>query len=306
MHVGTASRTGVSLYGVTAPAALAILCVCAGASPAYAQPAQAAASKAASLAPTDAWDTFSADITLRRSRVDAAGQPAGDGVSAQQYHWERSSATGHWKTTMTLAPASPVWLRTLRGSAALDDRLLVARIEDDEDGSGPRIYNKRGDRLRAPGALDQLLPAAPDSDPGRFPHPPAAKAAAGQRPRATQSAQWIDNHFIKRKGQDARRMALQRRHGSPAGQVRGLDRYVTTHGDRTEETLVDRQLQVPVETNVVRQWRLVSHRTMSYAPAGGDLVVRRSIRTERLVSPKTGERAIVDIEFTNVRLEQRR
>ena len=173
MHVGTASRTCLSLYGVTAPAALAILCVCAGASPAYAQPAQAAASKAASLAPTDAWDTFSADITLRRSRVDAAGQPAGDGVSAQQYHWERSSATGHWKTTMTLAPASPVWLRTLRGTAALDDRLLVARIEDDEDGSGPRIYNKRGDRLRTPGALDQLLPATRGVEPGRLPSPPA-------------------------------------------------------------------------------------------------------------------------------------
>ena len=306
MHVGTASRTGVSLYGVTAPAALAILGVCAGASPAYAQPAPAPASKAASLAPTDAWDTYSADITLRRSRVDAEGQPAGDGVSAQQYHWERSSATGHWKTTMTLA-ASPVSLRTLRGSAALDDRLLVARIEDDEDGSGPRIYNKRGDRLRTPGALDQLLPATRGVEPGRLPSPPATRAAAGRRPRATQSAsQWIDNHFIKRKGQDARRLALQRRHGPPSGQVRGLDRYVTTHGDRTEETLVDRQLQVPVETNIVRQGRLVSHRTMSYAQAGGDLVVRRSIRTERLVSPKTGERAIVEIEFANVRLEQRR
>ena len=306
MHVGTASRTAFSLDGVTARAALAIFCVCAGASPTYAQPARAAAAKPSSLAPTDAWDTFSADITLRRTRVDASGQPLGDGA-AQQYHWERSSATGHWKTTMTLAPASPVSLRALRGAAALDDRLLVARIEDDEDGSGPQIYNKRGELLRAPAALDQLLPSKPGRNPGRSPLAPATTAAAGQRPRAMQSAsQWIDNHFVKRNGQGARRLALQRQHGPAVGQVRGLDRYVTANGDRTEETLVDRQLQVPVETNVVHQGRLVAHRTMSYAAAGADLVVRRSVRTERLVSPETGERAIVDIEFTNVRLEQRR
>ena len=305
MHTGTARRSGLSISGVTA-AALAIICVCAGASLASAQPAPAA-SKAASLAPTDAWNTFSADITLRRRRVDAAGQPVGDSVTAQHYHWERSSATGRWKTTMTLAPASPVSLRMLRGSAALDDRLLVARIEDDEDGSAPRVYNKRGDTLRAPGALNELLPATRGGDPGRWPPPPATKAAKGQRPHATQSAsQWIDHHFIRRSGHDARRLAFQRRHGPPVGQVRGLDRYVTTHGDRTEETLVDRQLQVPVEANLVREGRLVSHRTMSYAPAGGDFVVRRSIRTEHLVSSKTGERAIVDIEFANVRLEQRR
>jgi len=306
MQVGTASRTGISIYGVTARAALAILCVCAGLSPADAQPTRAAAAKPSSLAPTDSWDTFSADITLRRSRIDASGQPLGDGASAQQYHWERSSATGRWKTTMTLAPASPVSLRTLRGNTALDDRLLVARIEDDEDGSGPQIYNKRGDLLRTPGALDQLLPATPGRDPAPAPRQPATQAA-GQRPRAAQSAAlWVDNHFIKRNGQDARRLALQRQHGRPVGQVRGFDRYVITHGDRTEETLVDRQLQVPVETNVVHQGRLVAHRTMSYAAAGADLVVRRSVRTERMVSPETGERAIVDIEFTNVRLEQRR
>ena len=88
--------------------------------------------------------------------------------------------------------------------------------------------------------------------------------------------------------------------------MRGLDRYVTTTGDRTDETLVDRQLQLPVEANVVRGGRLVSHRTISYEDAAGDLVVRRRVRTERLVSPTTGERAIVELEFTNVRLEQRR
>ena len=305
MHTGTARRSSLSISGVTA-AALAIICVCAGASLASAQPAPAA-SKAASLAPTDAWNTLSADITLRRSRVDAAGQPVGDSVTAQQYHWERSSATGHWKTTMTLAPASPVAQRTLSGTAPVDDRLLVARIEDDEDGSGPRIFTKHGDVLRAPSSPDQLLPPRPDGDPARLPPPPASKAANGQRPHATQSvSQWIESHFIKRNGHDARRQAFQRRHGPPSGQVRGLDRYVTTHGDRTDETLVDRQLQVPVEANVVRQGQLVSHRTMSYAPAGGDYVVRRSIRTERLVSAKTGERAVVEIEFANVRLEQRR
>ena len=300
MHSGTPFRSGLSISG-----AFAIVCVCAGAWPASAQPASA--SQAASLAPPDAWNTFSADMTLRRSRVDAAGQPVGDSVTAQQYHWERSSATGHWKTTMTLAPASPLSLRTLSGTAPVDDRLLVARIEDDEDGSGPRIFNKRGELLRAPSALDHVLPATPDADPARLPHPPASKTAKGQPPHATQPvSQWIDNHFIKRNSHDARRLAFQRRHGPPVGQVRGLDRYVTTHGDRMEETLVDRQLQVPVEANVVRQGQLVSHRTMSYAPAGGDFVVRRSIRTERLVSSKTGERAVVEIEFTNVRLEQRR
>jgi hypothetical protein len=294
------------MHRATATAALLILSVFPGASPAHAQRASATPPKAASLAPTDAWDTFSADITLRRSRVNADGQPIGDSAVAHRYHWERSSASGHWQTTMTLAPADAQSLRTVHGNAAIDDRLLIARIVDDEDGSGPRIYNKRGDLLRAPGRLDELLPATPGSDRERPARQPAAKAA-GQQPRGVPSpSQWADNHFIKRSGHDARRLALQRRHGRPTGQVRGLDRYVTTNADRTEETLVDRQLQLPVETNVVREGRLISHKTMSYEDAAGDLVVRRRVHTERVVSPQTGERAIVELEFTNTRLEQRR
>ena len=291
------------MHGGTSTAALVILTL--SAAPSYAQRATTAAPKPAkppTLAPTDAWDTFSTDITLRRSRVGADGQPVGDGESAQRYHWERSSASGHWKTSMTLAPAAGQSLRALHGNAPLDDRLLIARIVDDEDGSGPRIYSKDGEPLRAPGALDTLFPAAAGRDPARAPRPPAAKAA---RP-AQSPSQLVDNHFIKKSAREARRAALQRRHGAPSGQVRGLDRYVTTKGDRTDETLVDRQLQLPVEANVVRGGRLVSHRTISYEDAAGDLVVRRRVRTERLVSPTTGERAVVELEFTNVRLEQRR
>ena len=300
-------------------AALVILVLCAA--PAYAQRAARPAPKTAkppTLAPTDAWDTFSADITLRRSRVGADGQPIGDSAPAQRYHWERSSASGRWKTTMTLAPAEGQSARALHGNAALDDRLLIARIVDDEDGSGPQIYNKDGERLRAPNALDTLFPAAAGRDPARSPRQPAGPSTAlraspstppraGQRARPAQSpSQLVDNHFLKKSAREARRTALQRRHGAPSGQVRGLDRYVSTKDDRTDETLVDRQLQLPVEANVVRGGTLVSHRTISYEDAAGDLVVRRRVRTERLVSSKSGERAIVELEFSNVRLEQRR
>ena len=289
----------------TSTAALAILVFCAA--PAYAQRAPAAPSKPAkpsTLAPTDAWDTFSADITLRRSRVGADGQPIGGSESAQRYHWERSSASGHWKTTMTVAPVEGQSQRALHGNAALDDRLLIARIVDEEDGSGPRIYNKGGELLRASGDLDKLLPGAADRS---RPQRRAEAKTAGQRSRPPQSpSEFVDNHFIKKGAREARRAALQRRHGAPAGQVRGLDRYLTAKGDRTEETLVDRQLQLPVEANVVRGGRLVSHRTIAYDDAAGDLVVRRRVRTERLVSPASGERAVVELEFTNVRLEQRR
>lgn len=301
MHRRTASRIASS--------ALTLLCLAAAAPVANAQRAPAPAApptRPPGLAPTDPWDTFSADMTLQRSRVDANGRRVGGEPIAQRYHWERSSVTGHWKTTLTLAPAAPVSLRTVHGAAAVDDRLLVARIEDAEDGTGPKIYDKDGRLLPTPSVIDQLLPALAARDAAIAPRLPAA-ATPGQRSRTTPAhARLADNQVIKRSGKDARRLALQRQHGSPVGQVRGLDRYVKARADRTEETLVDTQLQLPVETNVVREGRLVSQRTVSYAPAGADLIVRHRVHTERLLSPQSGERAVVDIEFSNVRLEQRR
>src|SRR6185295_10742121 len=115
-----------------------------------------------------------------------------------------------------------------------------------------------------------------------------AAAAPGQRSRVTPApARLGDNQLIKRSGSNARRLALQRQHGVPVGKVRGLDRYVKARADRTEEILVDTQLQLPVETNVVRDGRLVSQRTVSYAAAGADLIVRHRVHTERLLSPRT-------------------
>jgi hypothetical protein len=101
-------------------------------------------------------------------------------------------------------------------------------------------------------------------------------------------------------------VSLLRGHSATRGRVRGLDRFVATEADQSREVLVDPSSALPIEMNLMRGGTLVSHRTMRYEAGPGGTLVRRAMRSERLVSPVSGERAVVDTEFTSVRLERRR
>jgi hypothetical protein len=271
------------------------------------QHAGAQAARPKPLTVSDAWDTFVAEIRIRRSRVDAEGKVQGMEAPPIEYRWERSATANGWKTIVTVLSRPPV-VQSLTGTRAYIDPFAVARIEDDEGEEWPRFYNARGERLRLPLTEGAEFPLqAPAADDSATREAPAQPKEPAKRPQARGTGRaWVDSFITTSSGRAARRAAIERQHGTAVGRVGGLDRFLSARGADTEETLVDPVSAVPVEVNVVRGDRLLSHTVFSYAPGPSGSVVRRAIHTERLVSEDTGDRAVLDIEFANVRVERRR
>ena len=117
---------------------------------------------------------------------------------------------------------------------------------------------------------------------------------------------WIESVIASPNKQSDRRAALERQHGKPVGRIGGFDRFLTTRGEDTVEVLADSQTALPVEINTVRGGALVAHTTVSYTAGAGGSLVRRSVHTEHALPSPDGERAVTDIEFANVRFEERR
>jgi len=62
---------------------------------------------------------------------------------------------------------------------------------------------------------------------------------------------------------------------------------------------------VPLEVNTLRDGKLLSHSTIAYQPAADGSLVRRAVHAEQILSDVTGERSIIDTEYTSVRVERR-
>jgi hypothetical protein len=90
------------------------------------------------------------------------------------------------------------------------------------------------------------------------------------------------------------------------GLVRGLDRFVKTDGGQIHEILADPESAVPVEVNLLQDGALLSHTTFGYAAAADGSLVRQSLHIERALPTPTGERAMIDTSYANVRVERRR
>jgi hypothetical protein len=56
----------------------------------------------------------------------------------------------------------------------------------------------------------------------------------------------------------------------------------------------------------VRDSALVAHTTFSFVPAPNGSFVRRALHSEHTVPGTRGERSVIDVEITNVRLAQGR
>ena len=248
------------------------------------------------------WNTVTADITVRRSRVAADGTPAGEAAPTTRYRWERRLTAAGWHSTLTLVDGARPVIDTSAGPKALDNPFAIARIEDDEDGSPLRMFNGKDEEVPTPSVPLAGLPAGADA-------PEAARevsmAGAGVRPM-TFGRDWVDAVVPSSSRTSSRRAALERRHGKAVGRVGGLDRFITTTGDDTLEVLADPVWALPLEINTVRSGALVSHTTLLYAAGSGGTLVRRTVRTEHGMPGGDGERLVTDVEFANVRLEQRR
>ncbi len=252
----------------------------------------------------DDWDTFSADITVRHSRVQADGTPFDAAASPTQYHWERSRTANGWKTTVTTSTAARVTLNASDGAVIQDNRFSVARIEDDEDGSPVRLYNQRGEQVPVPPPVRSAAPRSDAKGLPEFRRPSLRTGDAPQRPAVDGGRAWLEGIIASSSAKATRRQGLERQLGSPTSRVRGADRFVVTRGETTQEVLADPESAVPVEMNVVRSGRLVTHSTFGYVPGAGGSLVRHTIHTEQLASNK-GDRLVTDIEYTNIRTERR-
>lgn len=118
------------------------------------------------------------------------------------------------------------------------------------------------------------------------------------------SRDWVDHLLPTAAGRASRRAAFTRDMGSPQGAVRGLERFLQNRDGITTEVLSDPTWSVPVEINVLRDGALVSHSVLSYDEDPGAGLVRRRIRSEQLLSPESGDRAVVDFELANIRLDR--
>jgi hypothetical protein len=271
-------------------------------------------SRTPGAAPQPAWDTFSADLTIRRRLLRRDGRVGLEGPE-MRYRWTRTLTDRGWKTAMTLLSASPDTVQTDKGPQAVSRRIPVSRIEIGDPRTPTRVFDTEGRMVfllpsQAPPALahpstdrasvagtasiaEGLAAALTMPEATGSPDPPEA---------ATRSREWVEQLMPTRGAGAARRAALVRTMGLPRGVERELERFVGHAEGQITEVLSDPAWGVPVEINVVRDGALVSHTSFGYVEDPGAGLVRRQMRSEHLLSPESGDRSVVDVELANIRL----
>jgi hypothetical protein len=263
--------------------------------------AAAAAGSTASLKPTDPWNTFSADVAIRRTQIGEDGQEL-SAASALTYRWEQSQVSAGWKTTMTVGQmAGPSAQSLIPGAAAVGDTFPIARLEDAGDGTALRIFDDAGQPIQA-----SSLPASPQLQTLIGPNGVSYALGATNSVRAARRGkEWIDLIVADPARAATRRTRMVKRYGNIVGQVNGRDRLLKQTRDGVIEVLLDRLLAVPVEINVTKNGTLVAHTTISYANGAANMPVRSVVHTERLLANGRGARAVTEVVLANVRLENR-
>ncbi len=255
--------------------------------------------------PPSAWDTFVADVTVRRHRVNAAGAPAGGGPETATFRWQRSRQATGWKTTFTLVARDGLEVRTDQGTTQVHrSGPSVATVQFDASGGSARFFDRSGRELQLASADDvqRALGMALED------RPTYQRLRRMQRPvraSAKDGAEWIGSVILAASGREQRAAALVREFGRAAGRYEGRDCFVRTDGEVMREVLVDPSSAIPVEMNVVRGGALVTHTTFSYAAGTEGSFVRRAVHVEAALPGAEQERRVTDISFTNVRFEQR-
>jgi len=260
------------------------------------------------------WNTFVADVSVTATRVKADGTPAGVAIAPLRYQWERSQSGAGWKTVMTMAPRS-VSVGTVESRRSVENPFAVTRIEDDEDGSPLRMYARNGSQIQTASlpTLQQWAGARPGRTlafgPPRFQEPLLRierDSSLALRPFVGSAERdWI-GAFVATPQQTTARRTRMAQQFVRAGQIRGLDRFTRIEGNKTLEVLADPQAAVPLEVNRLLDSQLVSHSRIDYQPAVDGSLVRQAVHVEQVLSSTTGERAVTDTEYANVRVERRR
>ena len=262
--------------------------------------AAGAGATTASLKPSDPWNTFSTDITIRRSHTGEDGKALST-APAVTYHWEQRLVSSGWKSTMTLtAHERPTVQSLLAGPRQLDGTFSIARIEDAGDGSPVRVFDKAGQPVQLSAAVKQQLQGLVGST--------ASVQNVGNANAvrtALRGKEWIDPIVADPAKAAARRSRMVTRYGQIVGQVNGRDRILRYTSDGVIEVLLERPSAVPVEINVSRNGALAEHTTIAYVSGVANMRVRRTLRAERVLPNSRGARVVTTTELANVRLENR-
>jgi hypothetical protein len=269
--------------------------------------------------PIPTWDTFTADVTIRRRLVKKDGAVAAE-APEMRYRWVRHRTADGWKSTMTVLSAAPERVETSKGPQLVSRKIPISRIEIGDPKTPARVFDTEGRMVFLPATPPRSADATPSVDHHANAQVMTAEAAARELSRRlgngaptvssalagdasdAHSQAWIGHMLPGIAGRAERRAALAQRMGAPQGMIRGLERFVSTTGDTTTEILADPTWSVPVEINVARAGTLVSHSVLTYAQDPGAGLFRRRLQGELLVAPESGDRAQVDFELSNIRL----
>jgi len=253
----------------------------------------------AARAARGAWDTFSTTMTIRRRMVAADGSAVGPAPVTERYRWARTKTSTGWKSITTVTPAAGPTVRTSTGTTTIERPVTVARMEDAEDGSAPRLWDSRGNEVALPPATIR------DRTEGESPLAALRAAVPGvSRPTHAVGRGWIDGFVMTAKGRSDRRQFFERHYGRPKGVAAGLQRYVRREGEVEHEALVDHREGVIVAANVAERGALVEHSTFTYQRSASGTIVKRGLRLERLASPEDGTRLVTEIEYSDIRLSE--
>jgi hypothetical protein len=252
------------------------------------------------------WDTFSTRIAVRRQMVAADGAAAGPAATTTEYTWERTRTMSGWRTIMTMVAAPRVRVQARAGLVTLPETPTVVKAEDPGDGSAPRFWDLNGAEIKMPSAAMQAQVMGRDAtSPGAS---TAEAIPAGAHPakavQAGAATDWIDAIIIPGAKRSQRLSAIERQFGRRRGVIRGLSRHLRQQGDEQREVLVDEGVGVAVETNLIARGELVAHTTFAYERAASGALLRRGLRTERMLSGGGG-RVVTEVNFSDITVEQR-
>lgn len=238
-----------------------------------------------SLRPGDVWNTLTLDMKVERRRLMKSGQTIAVFAPVINYRVERSAASGRWKTVIRILGGDRAPAYTLSGALLPPDPFPVTRVEDDEDGSPVRVYDRAG-RLILGGR------AGGGPDPGN-------PASANPLPRSN-GVGWLDSLVATSAKRSERMQAFERQFGVATASG-AVSRFTRTTSGSSDEIVIDSVNVVPVETKAIAWGLLLSSRTFTYTPMP-DGVVRTRMHSETLISATSGDRIMVDTTFSNIRL----
>lgn len=224
------------------------------------------------LGDTASWDTYGADITTRVTHFRADGKLDAFAALPLSYHLERHLAFGHWRTSMTLAPVAAKLAQRAAAQAAVT---RVARIEDDGDGTPPRLYNAQGAVIKLP----ERMPTAPfGGSAPTLPSLPNKTSRPADKP-ADRSA--IKSLVLAPEGATERRAAIVRAFGQVARRTSSSEEYIVQRADGQVTVRVDPAIAAVIEMIEQNGADTILHVLINYDRQADSLALIKSIRISR-------------------------